>query len=177
MSPNITLILGGARSGKSTRAEMLAAQSNLPVVYVATYATSHPDPEMACRIEKHRAQRPTHWTTVENQFDLEIIFHAHKGTAVLIDCLTLWLSFHCEHKTETQLLTLLRSALESARENDISLFIVSNELGMGLVPTTSLGRSFRDLCGRANQLVAAYSDHVEFQIAGLPLILKGGPPQ
>jgi adenosylcobinamide kinase / adenosylcobinamide-phosphate guanylyltransferase len=175
MSSTFTLILGGARSGKSKRAENLVAQLNLPVVYVATYATNHPDPEMTDRIDKHRAQRPTHWTTVENQFDLETIFRFHKGTAVLIDCLTLWLSFHCEHKNENELLSLLESALASARENHISLFIVSNELGMGLVPTTPLGRCFRDLCGRANQLVAAHSDHVEFQIAGLPLILKGGP--
>jgi adenosylcobinamide kinase/adenosylcobinamide-phosphate guanylyltransferase len=177
MNSKITLILGGARSGKSRRAESLAAQANLPVVYVATYSRQHSDTEMGARINQHRAQRPTHWTTVEDQFDLEAVFKTHKGTAVLIDCLTLWLSFHCEHKSETELLALLKSALESARKNNISLFIVSNELGMGLVPATPLGRSFRDLCGRANQCVAALSDHVEFQIAGLPLLLKGGLSQ
>ena len=174
MSSKITLILGGARSGKSRRAETLAAKEGRPVVYIATYATEFADAEMAERISMHRSTRPPHWTTLENQFNLQETFAANAGKTVLIDCLTLWLSHHCEHTPETELLERLVSSLETARDNGISLFIVSNELGMGLVPSSPLGRSFRDLCGRANQRVAESADHVEFQIAGLPLTLKGG---
>jgi adenosylcobinamide kinase/adenosylcobinamide-phosphate guanylyltransferase len=174
MSSKITLILGGARSGKSRRAEQLAANTEGPVIYVATYASIHTDTEMLERIAKHRSTRPPDWTTIENEFDLQAIFQQHAGKTVLIDCLTLWLSYHCEHITEPDLLSKLGASLQTARDKNISLFIVSNELGMGLVPSTALGRSFRDLCGRANQQVAATADHVEFQIAGLPLLLKGG---
>jgi adenosylcobinamide kinase/adenosylcobinamide-phosphate guanylyltransferase len=174
MSSKITLILGGARSGKSRRAEQLAGNTGSPVIYVATYASSLTDTEMLERIAKHRSTRPTDWTTVENQFNLQSIFHQHAGKTVLLDCLTLWLSYHCEQTTETDLLAKLGASLQTARDKNISLFIVSNELGMGLVPSTALGRSFRDLCGRANQTVAEAADHIEFQIAGLPLLLKGG---
>ncbi len=176
MSARVSLILGGARSGKSRRAETLAAASGKDVVYVSTCATALADPEMRERISLHRQQRPAHWLTLEDQFDLAAVFAAHSGKTVLLDCLTLWLSFHCETVEETALLSRLREALTVARRHNLSLFIVSNEMGMGLVPSHPLGRSFRDLCGRANQLVAAEADYVEFQIAGLPLVLKGGAP-
>lgn len=175
MSSKITLILGGARSGKSRRAEQLAGDAGHPVIYVATYASNQTDPEMLERISKHQCTRPTYWTTIENEFDLQSIFQTHDGKTVLIDCLTLWLSYHCEKTSEPDLLALLDASLLAARRHNISLYIVSNELGMGLVPGSPLGRSFRDLCGRANQKAAQAADHVEFQIAGLPLILKGGP--
>lgn len=177
MTSKLTLILGGARSGKSSRAEQLAAAEGRPVVYIATCATTLADPEMGERIQKHRAQRPSHWTTSENNFDLPALFTEHSEKTLLLDCLTLWLSYHCETIEESSLLSNLEAALEVARQQSISLIIVSNELGMGLVPSTPLGRSFRDLCGRANQMVARHADHVEFQIAGLPLILKGGASQ
>lgn len=175
MSSTITLILGGARSGKSRRAEQKASETNRAVVYIATYATAFHDAEMRDRIALHRSTRPAHWTTIEDEFNLETLFAAHAGKTILIDCLTLWLSYHCEQLPEAEILSHLESALQTARRHEIALFIVSNELGMGLVPESSLGRSFRDLCGRANQTVAAHADHVEFQIAGLPLILKEGP--
>lgn len=176
MSALLTLILGGARSGKSARAESLAALSPRPVTYVATYASGAVDAEMSERILAHRHRRPASWETVENRFDLHTLFRELRGRAVVLDCLTLWLSFHCESVPEPDLLTLLRTALEEARSSTLELYIVSNELGMGLVPSTPQGRAFRDLCGRANQLVAGLADHVEFQIAGLPLCLKGGLP-
>ncbi len=174
MSAPLSLILGGARSGKSRRAEALAAQSGLSVVYVSTCATALADAEMQERIRVHRAQRPAEWTTIENQFALDVLFAEHAGKTVLLDCLTLWLSFQCESTPEPELLARLLEGLQAARAHGVTLFIVSNEMGMGLVPSHPLGRSFRDLCGRANQLVAAHADHVEFQIAGLPLMLKGG---
>jgi adenosylcobinamide kinase/adenosylcobinamide-phosphate guanylyltransferase len=176
MSAKITLILGGARSGKSRRAETLAAASGREVVYVSTCATALADAEMQERIRLHREQRPAEWTTVENEFDLPAICARYSGTTLLLDCLTLWLSYHCESVPELELLERLRDGLKAARLHDLKLLIVSNEMGMGLVPSNPLGRSFRDLCGRANQLVAAEADHVEFQIAGLPLVLKGGTP-
>jgi adenosylcobinamide kinase/adenosylcobinamide-phosphate guanylyltransferase len=174
MNSKITLILGGARSGKSRRAEQLAAKEGRSVIYVATYATKFADNEMQDRITQHQSTRPPHWITIENDFNLTQIFQAHPGKTVLIDCLTLWLSYHCETLRESEILDLLAASLREARTNGISLFVVSNELGMGLVPSTALGRSFRDLCGRANQQVAEFADGGEFQIAGLPLALKGG---
>jgi adenosylcobinamide kinase/adenosylcobinamide-phosphate guanylyltransferase len=174
MSSHISLILGGARSGKSRRAEWLAAQSSTSVVYVATWATSASDDEMRARVLAHRSQRPDGWVTVENRFDLPALFEEFSGRTVLLDCLTLWLSFHCESKSESVILEYLKTSLALARSSTLRLLMVSNELGMGLVPSTPMGRGFRDLCGRANQLVAAEADFVELQVAGLPLVLKGG---
>ena len=173
MSARITIILGGARSGKSRRAEVLAACSLAPVVYVATCATTLADAEMRDRIGAHQIRRPANWLTVENRFDLPALFAELSGRTILLDCLTLWLSFHCEAMEEKFLLDYLRASLFVAKSNAHNILIVSNELGMGMVPSNPIGRSFRDLCGRANQLVAAEADFVEFQIAGLPLVLKG----
>lgn len=177
MSARITLILGGARSGKSARAEALASIAPGPTAYVATYHTGPDpaqDPEMQERLHKHRARRPAHWITVENQFDLHAAFAQSGARTVVLDCLTLWLSHLCEGLPEPALLNRLEASLLEARRLEIDLFIVSNELGMGLVPSSPEGRAFRDLCGRANQLVARLADRVEFVIAGLPLVLKGG---
>lgn len=177
MTGHVSLILGGARSGKSARAEKLAESVNKPVVYVATYVPDAADAEMHERIAKHTQRRPSTWETVERRFDLAQLFLEHPRKTILVDCLTLWLSFQSEHLKETALLYLLEESLCIARSNGITLLLVSNELGMGLVPATPLGRSFRDLCGRANQLLARLADHVEFQIAGLPLNLKGRAPE
>lgn len=176
MTGHISLILGGARSGKSLRAEQLALKTLQPVVYIATYVADPGDAEMLARITSHNQRRPTSWTTVENRTDLQQIFFEHPDKTVLLDCLTLWLSFQHVQLDEHRLLSLLEEALNAARLHRITLLLVSNELGMGLVPATSLGRTFRDLCGRANQLAAGLADHVEFQVAGLPLNLKGAPP-
>lgn len=173
MNSRISLILGGARSGKSARAEALARRSERPVTYVATYATGFADTEMSERIQAHQTRRPQDWETVENRFDLSALFAELEGRTVVLDCLTLWLSYHCETLPEGILLERLRTALEEARRSGLELYIVSNELGMGLVPSSPEGRGFRDLSGRANQLVAAFADDVEFQVAGLPLWLKG----
>ena len=173
MSARITLILGGARSGKSMRAESLARLSGKPVTYVATYASGPADGEMSERIDAHRVRRPADWQTVENRFDLASLFGELRGRTVVLDCLTLWLSYHCETLSEAELLDRLRESLEAARLNGLELYIVSNELGMGLVPSSPVGRAFRDLSGRANQLVASLAEDVEFQVAGLPLHLKG----
>lgn len=173
MSGHIHLVLGGARSGKSTHAQELAAKTGGDVVYAATCATAGLDPEMAERIAEHVKSRPAHWKTIENRFDLEEIIREAAGGALLLDCLTLWLAYRQgEGKDEGGILAELEAALNTTRREGVTLFIVSNELGMGLVPMGADSRAFRDLCGRANQLAARLADRVEFMVAGLPLKLK-----
>lgn len=172
----IHFLLGGARSGKSTRAEILACEASDEVVYVATCATGAPlDPEMADRVAIHRLRRPPKWKTVENRFDLDAIFAENAGSVVLVDCLTLWLAWwSCNggEMDEQGILNYLETALKAVATHGVRLILVSNELGMGLVPLGPGNRAYRDLCGRANQLAARMADTVEFIVAGLPLRLK-----
>jgi adenosylcobinamide kinase/adenosylcobinamide-phosphate guanylyltransferase len=169
--PVLTLILGGARSGKSRHAEALVMGAASAGTYVATAEAG--DAEMAERIAHHRARRGAFWRTVEEPLDLAGMIGAHgePERPILVDCLTLWLSNLMganrvvEHETET-----LGAALREARG---PVVLVANEVGMGLVPETPLGREFRDAAGRLNQQVAALADRVVFIAAGLPLVLKG----
>ncbi|WP_084396624.1 bifunctional adenosylcobinamide kinase/adenosylcobinamide-phosphate guanylyltransferase [Henriciella aquimarina] len=167
----ITLILGGARSGKSRRAQSLAEASAPARLYVAT-AEAH-DAEMAERIAHHQADRGDGWQTLEAPLDLVGALNglAPGDTPVLVDCLTLWLSNLMHHGGDVEAETVrLCSALKALQR---PVFLVSNEVGLGLVPETPLGRAFRDAQGRLNQAVAEVSDVVEFVAAGLPLRLKG----
>ncbi|HZC36618.1 MAG TPA: bifunctional adenosylcobinamide kinase/adenosylcobinamide-phosphate guanylyltransferase [Chthoniobacterales bacterium] len=175
MSGFIHFVIGGSRSGKSHRAESLAIASGQAVAYIATYAADPCDKEMRTRVERHRQQRPLGWRTIENRFDLESIVRESTDVLLLLDCLTLWLSFHlAAGRSLDQILSELEQALQRVREFQRSLIIVSNEVGAGLVPSTPQGRTFRDLCGLANQLVATHATIVELIVAGLPLVLKGG---
>jgi len=175
MSGFIHFILGGSRSGKSRRAESVAVASGRAVAYIATYAADLTDDEMRLRVERHQRQRPPHWTTIENRFDLESVVTEINDVVFLLDCLTLWLSFHLTAgRPSDQVLRELELTLLRVRKLERSLIIVSNEVGAGIVPSTSEGRAFRDLCGLANQLVAAHATIVELIVAGLPLVLKGG---
>ena len=168
----ITFILGGARSGKSTRAEALAKASGLAVCYMATAPSMDDDAEWQARIKQHQKQRPDDWQVIEELFDLARIFSsgAYTSELVLVDCLTLWLSnlLYAGKDVQTEVEHLC-SALK-AYQGDVVL--VSNEVGLGLVPETELGRSFRDAQGRLNQSMAEVADHVEFIAAGLPMVLK-----
>ncbi len=168
---NVTLVLGGARSGKSRYAESLCAK---PRVYVATAQAF--DAEMSARIAKHQQQRGPAWTTVDAPIDLLGALKAHDkaGQWVLVDCLTLWLTnlVMAEKDCEIEISALV-AMLANAHGN---LVFVSNELGLGLVPETPLGRRFRDLHGIMNQRVAAACDTVVLLVAGLPLALKGRLP-
>jgi adenosylcobinamide kinase/adenosylcobinamide-phosphate guanylyltransferase len=171
MTEGLVLVLGGARSGKSAYAERLVSESGLPAVYVATAQAG--DPEMAERIAAHRRRRPPAWRTVEAPRDLESVLEteAGEGRAVLVDCLTLWLSnlMFSDADVETRGATLAVMAKQVAGLR----VLVSNEVGLGLVPDTPLGRRFRDAQGRLNQKIAAIADRVVFMAAGLPLVLKG----
>ena len=166
-----SLILGGARSGKSRYAQNLAEGSGLKCVFIATAEPL--DGEMADRIARHQTDRGPAWTTKEVPLDLpEAIRDTGSSDAVLlVDCLTLWLSNLMHHDRDVEASTSdLCEAITSAQG---MLILVSNEIGLGLVPETPLGRSFRDAQGRLNQQIAAVCDRVEFMAAGLPLTLKG----
>ena len=175
MKSLIHLVLGGSRSGKSRHAETMATASGLPVRYLATYCTDVPDDEISARIESHRQRRPSHWKTIENRYDLRNQILESDGSLLLVDCLTLWLSFQqMQARPAESILMDLEQALTTARERESALILVSNEVGTGLVPATPEGRSFGDLCGSANQLAARHATKVEYMIAGLPVMLKGG---
>ncbi len=179
-----TLVFGGARSGKSAYAERLAAQSGKEVVYVATAAAG--DAEMAARIAHHRAQRPQHWRTIEEPLALATTLAQWRepGRLVLVDCLTLWLSnlMFSEGTRYPDVgaielparLHQERAALLAELAIDRGdVVLVSNEVGMGIVPWGAVSRSYADEAGRLNQAVAALCDRVAFVAAGLPLMLKG----
>jgi adenosylcobinamide kinase/adenosylcobinamide-phosphate guanylyltransferase len=174
MNSFLRFILGANRSGKSRYAESVAAASGLPVCYVATYATDANDEEMQNRIALHRDRRPHHWQTVENRFDLRNQIVESEGSLLLVDSVTLWLSYHLMHQRTTQsILAELQEALDVALELGRPVILVSDEVGGGLVPSTFDGRIFRDLSGSANQLMARCATKVELVVAGLPLVLKG----
>lgn len=165
-----TLVLGGARSGKSAFAEQMVRDSGLDRIYIAT-ATANDD-EMHARIAHHRARRGEGWRTVEEPLRLAeaISREAARGRMMLVDCLTLWLSnlmyADCDTVSEADRLI---GALDTAA---CPVVLVSNEVGLGLVPETPLGRRFRDEQGRLNQRLAAAVASVAFVAAGLPLWLK-----
>lgn len=165
-----TLILGGARSGKSAYAETLVLTAQLRPIYIAT-GQAH-DEEMRARITHHQQRRSDIWTTHEEPLALcEMLEkHASPATAVLVDCLTLWLSnlmmADKNIDAETNQLVALIPGLAGP------VVFVSNEVGMGLVPETPLGRDFRDHAGRLNQRVAEATNTVRFIVAGLALPLK-----
>jgi adenosylcobinamide kinase / adenosylcobinamide-phosphate guanylyltransferase len=165
--PRLTLVLGGARSGKSRHAEALIMRAGPPWTYVATAEAL--DEEMRARISHHRARRDANWQTLDAPLDLAGVIRS-VTRPTLIDCLTLWLSnvMLAERDVEAESAGLL-AALSSAPG---PLVAVSNEVGLGLVPETPLGRAFRDAQGRLNQRVAAAADRVIFMAAGLPLNLK-----
>lgn len=169
----ISLVLGGAASGKSVFAERLAAASGRPLTYIAT-AQAH-DGEMAAKIEAHRARRGNTWTTVEAPHDLPHALGAVRpGRQVLLDCVTLWLSNRLGAGADPA--TLAGPLVTALSRCASPVVVVSNELGLGLVPEHPLGRVFRDLQGTVNQAIAAQADTVVFVAAGLPLVLKGTLP-
>ena len=170
--PPLTLVLGGARSGKSRHAEALVEAAAACGTYCATAEAG--DDEMAARIAAHRARRGAFWRTVEAPRELAatVLSETAPERPLLVDCLTLWLSnLLLGGAAIDDEFATLRDALRDAPG---PVVLVANEVGLGLVPQTPLGRAFRDAAGRLNQEVAALADRVVFLAAGLPLVLKGG---
>lgn len=167
----VTLVLGGARSGKSgfaQKAAETAAGAGRPVMIATGQAF---DDEMAERIARHRADRDESWTTVEAPLELAAAIAALPADAVaVVDCLTLWLSN--QMLTEQDLETACAALVATVAACPARLWLVSNEVGLGIVPETPLGRRFRDEAGRLNQRLAATVDEVYFVAAGLPLKMK-----
>jgi adenosylcobinamide kinase / adenosylcobinamide-phosphate guanylyltransferase len=165
----VWLILGGARSGKTRRGLAVAASRSCRT-YIATAETR--DDEMRARIARHRTERDAGWKTVEAPLDLcgALRDADDPGAAIVVDCLTLWLSNLIERErsmeAETNMLTETLAALSA------TVILISNEVGSGIVPANALSRRFRDAQGWLNQAVAAAADHVELMVAGLPLKLK-----
>lgn len=162
------LILGGARSGKTTHALRAAEATGRDLVMIATAEAL--DEEMAERIARHRAERGPAWRTLEAPLDLAgALAELEPSETAVIDCLTLWVSnlMHAERDIEAETERLI--AALAGRD----VLLVSNEVGLGIVPDNALARRFRDAAGRLNQQVAAAADKVVFIAAGLPLALKG----
>jgi adenosylcobinamide kinase / adenosylcobinamide-phosphate guanylyltransferase len=174
MAIRLTLVLGGARSGKSRYAESLITACAPPWIYVATAQAG--DDEMAERIAAHRARRGAGWQTIEAPHDLAgavdaVSLHA----SLLVDCLTLWLTNRMLAKADLDA-EILRLEEALARRTGAAV-LVSNEVGYGIVPDNALARGFRDAQGRLNQRLAARADRVVLVVAGLPLVVKGSHEQ
>lgn len=181
----LTLLLGGVRAGKSAKALALASANDQGrgVLFVATAQPL--DEEMARRIAAHRRERPAHWRTLESAIDVAAELDAHLAAnapvdAIVIDCLTLWVSNlllaagdgqDAESLVSRHAQSLL-AVLGRAAASGAGCIVVSNEVGLGVVPPTPLGRAYRDALGRANQLVAAAADDVRLLVAGLEVPLK-----
>lgn len=173
---DLTLIIGGARSGKSRQAERMAEESGLPVTYIATAQVY--DEEFGKRVAQHRLQRPATWKTVEAPHHLAqtLASEAAEGCCLIVDCLTLWLA-QCicpecappegvDWPAERERLLTVLPTLPG------KIVVVSNEVGMGIVPLGEINRQFQDEAGRLNQAVAALCSEVLFMAAGLPLKLR-----
>ena len=176
LSKQLILVLGGARSGKSAFAERLASQGGR-VLYVATAEAL--DEDMERRIANHRRQRPAEWDTLEEPLELEsALAPAIEGyDTCLLDCLTLWvsnslLSMEYNPDAEQEILSAAHRLLDVCEQSAAAWIVVSNEVGLGVVPPSRLGMMYRDVLGRVNQAVAARADKVYFMAAGLALEMK-----
>ncbi|MCU1737131.1 MULTISPECIES: bifunctional adenosylcobinamide kinase/adenosylcobinamide-phosphate guanylyltransferase [Pseudomonas] len=169
----LQLILGGARSGKSRLAERLAAESTLPVTYIAT---SQPlDGELNERVALHRQRRPAHWQLIEEPLELARVLgeNAAADTCLLVDCLTLWLT-NLLMLDDAERLNIEREALlQSLAQLPGEIIFVSNETGLGIVPLGELTRRYVDEAGWLHQALAERCQRVVLTVAGLPLTLKG----
>lgn len=172
----LVLLLGGARAGKSSYALRLAQENDGAVCFIATAQAF--DDDMSTRIDRHRSERPSHWQTIEEPYQIHhALRQASDAAVVIVDCLTLFVSNwllreNDEHKCEQLLSDITADFLRTAQSRRQTIFCVSNEVGLGIVPETRLGRTFRDLLGRVNQDFAQAADEVYLLVAGLKMQLK-----
>ena len=177
----LTLIIGGARSGKTRYAQSLCS----PALRVAYVATARPeDEEMLARIERHRTDRPGRWKTIEEPLALAAAIRraSPEAEVILIDCLTVWLSNLCWELRDKAAAEIECAALAeidgiATAAEKCHVILVSNEVGGGIVPDNPVGRSFRDLQGLVNQRAAAAAQRVFLTVAGIPLRIKPGQPE
>ena len=177
----ITLILGGARSGKSSYAQTLAEDSGKSVTFLATAQAL--DDEMSARIQKHKAERPAHWQTLEIPLDIASHVGEIKSDLVILDCMTLlatnlFMQFVKNDLVDEALFSDaihkgVDDLLAAIRAGNQNWIIISNEIGLGLVPPYQMGRVYRDLLGWANQRLGREADQVIFLVAGIPMVVKG----
>jgi adenosylcobinamide kinase / adenosylcobinamide-phosphate guanylyltransferase len=173
---DVTLVLGGVRSGKSRYALQLASRAQRVTFLATAERRENGDEEMQRKIERHRAERPQHWATIEEPLNLAAAIESVNGCDLLvIDCLTLFagklIEIHGENLAAIE--ASVDSLCAALTASKCSIVLVSNEVGSGVVPAFELGRRYRDLLGEINQRVAAIADHVVLMVAGLPLALKG----
>jgi len=175
LNTRLVLVTGGTRSGKSDFAVSIAESTGAWPVYLATATAA--DPEMAARIEKHRRERGSSWTTIEEPLDLKkpLAGMTRGENAVVIDCLTLWLTnilMKDEDEFELVVDIMSRELAKKVREMGGTVIVVTNEIGMGVVPADELTRRFRDVAGGVNRLFAQTADEVYFVVSGIPMKLK-----
>lgn len=173
----LIFVTGGARSGKSSYAEKLAAETGQPVTYLATAQAF--DDEMRGRIGRHRADRPADWHTLEEPLNVVRAVQNARTPTLLLDCLSVWVGnlMHFEY-ADDQILAEAEALAQAARTRPGTTIAVTNEVGFGIVPDNALARRYRDLLGWVNQRCAAESDEAYLVVSGLPLALKGpGSPQ
>ena len=170
----ITVVTGGARSGKSTYAVELGIRHSGPVVFVATAPPL--DGDLESRIARHRAERPD-WPTVEEPHDVVMVIRsAPTGALVIVDCITLWVSnLMWRGDTDADVEALARRLAEELRSTAAHVVLVTNEVGLGVHPETELGRRYRDLLGRVNQILVAAADRALFMVSGRALVLADPP--
>lgn len=180
MISRLTLLLGGARSGKSSHAQSLAEATGKSVTFLATAQAL--DEEMSARIQKHRAERPVHWATLEVPLEIAACVEQIKSDVVLLDCVTLlvnnlMMQFVKDDLVDELLFTRavqkeINELIANLRGQNQEWIIISNEVGLGLVPPYQMGRVYRDVLGWANQRLAFEADKVIYMVAGIPTIIK-----
>jgi adenosylcobinamide kinase/adenosylcobinamide-phosphate guanylyltransferase len=174
MGKRLIFITGGARSGKSRFALDYANRHFSKRLYLATCEVL--DEEIAERVENHKKMRGPEWKTVEEPIEIidKINEYGDRVEAILLDCITLWLSnLLMRQNSDVKIMDELDRFIKTIKQNQTSFIIVSNEVGMGIVPADSLGRRFRDLQGMANQKIAEAAETVILMVSGIPMILKG----
>ena len=174
----LTVLLGGARSGKSTAALRIAERSDGAVCFVATSPRIAGDADLTRRIEAHRAERPIGWRTIEAELDLAAAIAAAGDAHTIVDCLTVWLGNLLHHgRNDDEILAASTAALTATIERTADTTVVTNEVGLGIVPADAMTRRYRDLLGRINQQWVGASDRALLLIAGraLPLTDLGSP--